>query len=438
MATPVIMPRQGQSVESCLFTQWHVPRGGKVRQGDILFSYETDKAAFDAEAPADGILLETFASPGDVIPVLQHIAVIGEPGEDITGLAPAAGSSDAASESNRLVREETGNPVTGITGDEIVPENKNRLSPRARKAARKLKVNPEGLKGTGPEGRIIEKDIRKKAGELPKSSPLARSISYEDRLAIPAEGSGPGGKVMKTDLPRPGARKEDFEDKPVSNIRKIIARNMLASLQQTAKLTLHSGADARKLQETRKALKSKTGLADPINITINDLVCFAVIRALLKHPEMNSHFLGDTIRSFHHVHLGMAVDAPRGLIVPTLRNADRMEITELSARLKDLASGAQQGNIDPDLLTGATFTVTNLGALGVESFTPVLNPPQVGILGVNTIRYEPDDVGNGIIGFIPKIGLSLTFDHRAIDGAPAALFLKEVAGEIAGLQVEIP
>jgi pyruvate dehydrogenase E2 component (dihydrolipoamide acetyltransferase) len=159
------------------------------------------------------------------------------------------------------------------------------------------------------------------------------------------------------------------------------------------------------------------------------------LKALKKHGNMNSHFLGETVRNFHTVHLGIAVDAPRGLMVPTLRNADRMNLEELAINLKELAAKAQKGDIDPELLSGATFTVTNLGALGVEMFTPVLNPPQVGILGINAIRHRPEDIGNGIIGFIPVIGLSLTFDHRAVDGAPAALFLKEVADQIKNFEI---
>jgi pyruvate dehydrogenase E2 component (dihydrolipoamide acetyltransferase) len=172
------------------------------------------------------------------------------------------------------------------------------------------------------------------------------------------------------------------------------------------------------------------------NITINDLVCYAAVKALIKHPGMNVHFLGDTMRYHRDVHLGFAVDTERGLMVPTLRNANHLKLDRFTIQLKELAVQAQSGKIDPELLTGATFTITNLGAFGIEMFTPVLNPPQIGILGVNNITLQPSQMEDGSFGFIPKIGLSLTFDHRAIDGAPAAAFLRDVALEIEKFDVD--
>jgi pyruvate dehydrogenase E2 component (dihydrolipoamide acetyltransferase) len=433
MATPVIMPRQGQSVESCLFSSWYVEKGARVNKGDLLFSYETDKAAFDAESPADGFLLATFAAPGDLIPVLQNVAVIGEHGENWDHLVPGTEITRAPENKPDHDIQAADSPVKSAgnqpSGGEV------RISPRAKKAAKNLKVSPAGISGSGPEGRILEKDIISAAAGMPKATPLAKSIAYGKQLPVPEQGSGPGGKVMASDIREKQEIKAgiDFEEKPLSNVRKIIARNMLSSLQNTAQLTLHSTADARKLLSLRKNLKAEKDEMKQA-ITINDLVCFAVVQALLKHPAMNAHFLGEFIRYYRPVNLGFAVDTDRGLMVPTLFNADKMSLPELSAGLKSLAAQAQKGNIDPQLLSGATFTVTNLGALGVEMFTPVLNPPQTGILGINAITYRPGDTGDGTISFIPVIGLSLTFDHRAIDGAPAALFLRDVAGHITRME----
>ena len=214
---------------------------------------------------------------------------------------------------------------------------------------------------------------------------------------------------------------------------------MHASLQNSAQLTHHLSADARKILEYRKMFKSGQIKEFGENITITDMVCYAVIKALIIKPEINSHFLGDSIKTFHKVHLGIAVDTERGLMVPALKDADEMSLPELSSGLKSLADQCRKGNIDPELLasTSASFTVSNLGNYGIEMFTPILNIPQSGILGVNTIIYRPSDLGNGDIGFIPVIGLSLTYDHRAIDGAPASVFLKEVKEQIEGFSIDL-
>jgi pyruvate dehydrogenase E2 component (dihydrolipoamide acetyltransferase) len=198
-------------------------------------------------------------------------------------------------------------------------------------------------------------------------------------------------------------------------------------------------ADARKILEYRAKIKLKADAGEIPNITLNDLVCFGVIKALKKMPEINAHFLGDQIRIFRKVHLGVAIDTERGLMVPALRNADEMSIEELSVNLRELADSCRKGNVDPELLasTAASFTVSNLGALGVEMFTPVINLPQAGILGINTIIHRPADIGNGIIGFVPYLGLSLTYDHRALDGAPASVFLGEVKQQIENLELNI-
>jgi len=225
----------------------------------------------------------------------------------------------------------------------------------------------------------------------------------------------------------------EFTEQPLSNVRKLIAKAMHASLQNSAQLTHHMSADVRTLLEARQ--KIKNSLLKDINqqdITLNDMVCWCVIRALEKFPEANSHFLEDSIKTFYKVHLGLAVDTPRGLMVPTVRNASDLNLVNLSKRLKSFAEDCRKGSINPELIqsTSATFTVSNLGNYGVEMFTPVVNLPQVAILGVCTIINRPANLGNNTFGFVPYIGLSLTYDHRAIDGGPATLFLKEIKEQI--------
>ena len=439
MAEAVIMPRQGQSVESCIFSEWFVKKGEKVSKGDILFAYETDKAAFEQEALSDGILLATFAEEGDEIPVLDAIAVIGKVGESIDGFLPGGGAVIDVSVSKEVEApaKEEKIPETEVEISKSDSDTKIGISPRARNLAEKENLVYDNLIGTGPERRIIERDIQSAIKSQPKATPLAKAIAAEEKIALPSKGSGAGGKILAADIKQmPSVTlADDFTDKKISNIRKIIAQNMYESLANTAQLTLHASADARKMMAIRKVVTAKMDEGYAYNITINDMVSFATIRALIKNPEINIHFMGDSIRSFSNVHLGFAVDTPRGLMVPTVQSANHLTIEGLSVRIKELASACQNGNIDPELFKGATFTMTNLGGFGIEMFTPVLNPPQAGILGVNTITQQPAQLGDGAFGFIPKIGLSLTFDHRALDGAPAARFLQEVVSEIEGIEV---
>ncbi len=394
MAIPVIMPRQGQSVETCIITQWIKKKGDQVKTGDVLFSYETDKASFDAEAEQSGELLEIFFSEGDEVPVLTNVAVIGKPGENAESFRPGSPSAAPAAA-----------PATA-PATAAAPAPSLRISPRARAMAAKMGVDPCNIPGTGPNGRIIVRDV-------------------ESCLKIQA-----AGEVSKVSLPYTGDLQ--FEEKKISNVRRIIARAMHESLASSAQLTHHMSADVRKLLALRAQVKAGMEKGNTVNITLNDMVCFAVIRALQKFPEVNSHFLGESIRTFSKVHLGIAVDTPRGLMVPAIPNADDLSLKGLSARLQEAAQRCKKGNISPELLSSsaASFTVSNLGNYGVEMFTPIINLPQVAILGVNTIISRPADLGDGVFGFVPMMGLSLTYDHRAVDGGPATLFLREIKNQI--------
>lgn len=438
MAETVIMPRQGQSVESCIFSEWLIHKGDEVHKGDMLFAYETDKAAFEQEALADGILLDTFVEEGEEVPVLSVIAVIGEKGEDISHLTAAGAATaepnvpnaETSKENQQAVgRESTEKEEAGVTP--------RKISPRAKNTAQKSQIAWDGLTGSGPEGRIIERDIIEEQKKQPKATPLAKSIAAHDHVHLPEKGSGVRGKVLAADVRQmPSVTLDDqYHDQKLSNIRKIIANNMYESLVNTAQLTLHTTADARQLLASRQLVKANMADGYQYNITINDMVCFAVVQALKETPEMNVHFMGDFIRTFQHVHLGFAVDTPRGLMVPTVQSADLLSLEGMSAMLKERAVQCQQGNIDPETLKGGTFTVTNLGGMGVEMFTPVLNPPQAGILGVNTITQRPAQLEGGVFGFVPRIGLSLTFDHRALDGAPAAGFLQRIVSKIEQISI---
>jgi pyruvate dehydrogenase E2 component (dihydrolipoyllysine-residue acetyltransferase) len=439
MAQAVVMPRQGQSVESCILSKWYKQKGDQVKAGEILFAYETDKASFEEEAKEDGILLDIFFQEEDDVPVLINIAVIGKEGEDAASFAPegVGGDSQTAQkvETTKVVAEvEVETPTVTAGNNLTAPSGDSAISPRAKKLAEKSGVIYNSISGTGPYGRIIERDIEAAIASGNMGTPLAGQLATEGNLTAKS-GSGLGGRITSVDLTAISDITPGGEVKKISNMRKIISQKMLESLQNTAQLTLHISADARNILNLRKQVKIDMANGSKDNVTINDMVCYAVCEVLKKFPDINSHFLGDKVKEFGEVHLGLAVDTERGLMVPTIRNADQLRASGLSSQIKDLAGQCRTGSIDPELLQGATFTITNLGAFGIEMFTPVLNPPQVGILGVNTITHRPVDIGGGIIGMVPYIGLSLTFDHRAIDGAPAALFLKTVKEQIEALTI---
>jgi len=443
MAVVVIMPKQGQSVESCIVTEIKKKKGDAVKKGDILFSYETDKASFEEESSVDGVVLESFYKEGDEVPVLENMMIIGQPGEDYSALLaerqPIVGDHEEIK--NVEVEVKSSEAVIGVaqpqTGQESVF-----ISPRAKRLTEKEAVNVSTINGTGPNGRIIEKDVKAVVGTRPKMTPLAKKIATEEGLQPQELGTGLAGMVRATDLAAPvnPVYAGDYEDRKISNIRKIIARSMHASLQNSAQLTHHLGADARRILELRKQVKAAMEAGTlTTNITLNDMVCFAVIKALKKFPNVNTHFLDDTIRYFKKVHLALAVDTDRGLMVPVVRNADDLSIEGLTNQLKEVAAACRKGSINPELLSAevGTFTVSNLGNYGVEMFTPVINLPQTAILGVNTIVPRPKDLGDGVYAFVPYIGLSLTYDHRALDGGEATRFLKQIAVEIETLELDI-
>jgi pyruvate dehydrogenase E2 component (dihydrolipoamide acetyltransferase) len=308
------------------------------------------------------------------------------------------------------------------------------ISPRARHAADAAGLDLAAIAGSGPGGRVVERDVRE---ELAGREPLTRVA--RDRIMARREGTGIGGHVRESDLAtaRPAVPAPDYsalgpsKDVPVKGIRKAIAARLLHSVRTTAQVTLHATADASALRAARARLKTD---AQTYGVTINDLVMHTVVRVLAKFPSLNAYFLGDRIAEFEQVHLGVAVQTPRGLLAPVIRRAEALSLIELSAEGKRLAQACLDGAAKPQELTGATFTVTNLGPQGVEFFTPILNPPEVAILGVGGIVVRPVE-GPGGLRFVPHLGLSLTFDHQALDGHGAAVFLEALGEAIARIDV---
>jgi pyruvate dehydrogenase E2 component (dihydrolipoamide acetyltransferase) len=430
MATEVRMPRQGNTVESCLLISWKKKIGDQVSEGETLCEVETDKATFEVPAPKGGTILAVLRKEGDDVPVLDLIAVIGVPGEDISSIVSGAGtraSEDSVTAPRAGAQPSMAVPASGHpwpradsqpSAAASVPRRRGSISPRARRLAEAEGIDASMLTGTGPGGRVIERDVR-----------AALDSRATQKADSPERGSGTASsKTLRTFVGE--SAPEPVTEIPVRGMRKLIAERMHGSLSSTAQLTMDMSADASKILAYRAAIKASPMKRDLYRITINDMVMFAAARTLRAFPEMNAHFLGDRILRFAGVHLAFAVDTPRGLVAPVIRDAHALSLRVLSAEAWRLADAALSGKIAPEELAGGTFTVTNLGGLGVERFTPVLNPPQAAILGVCAIIPRATEV-EGEVKLVSRIGLSLTIDHQAVDGAPAARFLSALCAGIA-------
>jgi len=421
LANLVIMPRQGQSVESCIITAWHKKKGDKVAEGDIIYSYETDKSAFDEPSLYSGTILEVFAAEGDVVPCLDPVCIIGEEGEDISALIPGGAAEEAAPEVKAEEKKEEVVAAPVATG-EVVKGERVKISPRAKALSLKTGVDMTKVVPTGPHGRIIERDINLAldAGYRASSAAVEAFLRGE-AVEVPEE--APEAVAPAAPVAAAAVNFAECEEVPMSGVRRAISRSMHASLSEMAQLTLNASFDATKLMAYRASLKAGAEALGLPKISLNDMVFFAVSRTLLKHPDVNATLKDDVIRKYKHANIGLAVDTERGLLVPTIFGADTLSLAEISKANKEAAGKAREGTLTPDEMSGGTFTITNLGSLGIESFTPVINPPQVAILGVCAITQRLKADGS----VYSAMGLSLTFDHRAIDGAPAARFLKDLA-----------
>jgi pyruvate dehydrogenase E2 component (dihydrolipoamide acetyltransferase) len=455
VAHALIMPRQGNTVESCIIVRWKAAEGSVVAADQTVCEVETDKASFEVPAGVAGTLLKILHPDGDDVPVLEPIAVIGEKGEDWRGAAGAAASGGgatavaAAPAQATAVTAKAAAPAQATAVPAASGGGEAAVSPRARKLAAAEGVQASALVGSGPGGRVIERDIVAALAGRPALTAAAKAAVLGG-AAAPSAGSALGGRAGVADLGTGAVPKASgaspaattareypgkITETPIKGVRKIISERMKASLASTAQLTLNGSANAARLLALRarfKASDPSLGLAD---VTIGDLILFAVTRVLTRFPSANGTLENGVMRAFESVHVALAVDTPRGLMVPVIRNSDLLSLRELSAESKRLAAACQTGNINPDALSGGTFTVSNLGAFGVESFTPVLNAPQVAILGVNAILPRAVAGPDGSVVLEQRLGLSLTVDHQILDGAPSARLLKAFADAIADIDL---
>ncbi|MDL5140536.1 dihydrolipoamide acetyltransferase family protein [Bacillus atrophaeus] len=388
MAVKVVMPKLGMAMKEGEVSVWNKQVGDAVEKGESIASINSEKIEMEIEAPENGTLLDIKVKEGEGVPPGTAICYIGEEGE-----ALRESENEKPEKEEQSPPQKTENKIT--RGIKQAAKNRVKISPVARKIAEKAGIPIETLEGTGPGGRIVKEDVL-----------TALSAASE----------------QKTDE----AAHEEIEQKqPMTPMRKVIAERMHASLQNSAQLTITMKADVTDLLSLQKQLASAAKERFGTKLTITHFVSRAAVLALQQHPPLNSAYQDERIITYSHVHLGMAVSLDRGLVVPVIRHAEKLSLIELAKQVSESAEKARQGNMASDNLKGSTFSITNLGAYGIEHFTPILNPPETGILGIGASYDTPVYKGEELVRST-ILPLSLTFDHRTCDGAPAAAFLKTV------------
>ncbi len=472
MAQVIRLPLMGQTMEEGTILRWMKEEGDSVEQGEPLVEIMTDKVNQEMESPESGVLLKRLHPVDAVIPVKAPLCILGEAGEEIAALLTelgigdaeiSAASTHAAEAPFTLSSESADSPETTLfhADRHESPEGSQApllSSPRARRAAAEHQVDLSLLagRGAGPHGRIEEADVLAYIEEMKvRITPLAQKMAHDAGIE-PRElvGSGPGGKIRSDDvkkatepsgelpllspeslipkLPAPETSPEvappgrESRRVPLTPLRRLIAENVARSARTAPHVTLTMETDVTELARLRTALMPDAEKRHGVRLTYTDLIVKATALALRDHPWLNSSFDENAVLLHGAVHIGIAVALPEGLIVPVLRDADLKALPVISREVKDLATRARSNQLKSDELSGGTFTVTNLGGYGVDTFTPILNPPQCGILGVGRMVERPAFGANGAVEARRFMNLCLTFDHRVVDGAPAAEFLRDI------------
>jgi pyruvate dehydrogenase E2 component (dihydrolipoamide acetyltransferase) len=393
MATRVDMPQLGLTMETGTILRWLVAEGEVVEKGKPVVLIQTDKVEYEVESPAAGTVLKIVGAEGAELPVGTLMAVLGQPGEDVSAIAGAAPAAAPAEAKPAAPSAERRAPEAQPAAPVRAPGERVKISPVAKKLAQEHGIDINTLAGTGPEGRIIREDVER------------------------AMAAGPGRAQA---APQPVAASI-----PLAGIRKVIFDRMGQSARETARVTLFADADVTELVRLRQGQAADWERRFGVKPSYTDLIHFAVARALREEPRINCCLDGQAVRVRAEVHLAFAVDLGEGLVAAVVKDADRKSLGELAKAARDLAERGRAGKLTPDEMADGTFTVSNLGAFGVGHFTPVINQPQAAILGIGAIQERPVVIGGGIHvrSILP---LSLVFDHRLIDGAPAAKFLAKV------------
>ena len=405
MATRIDVPQLGLTMETGTILQWVKAEGDTVEKGQPVVVIQTDKVEYEVEAPVTGTLLKIAAKEGTELPVGSLMAIIGAPGEDLTELLGAViaakpGAQAPVGEAPRSGSSQlTNQPVDQSTPQAPVraPGERVKASPVAKKLAEDRGIDISTLTGTGPEGRIVREDVER---AIAQKSREPRAESREGKTATP-------------------------ESIPLSGIRKVIFDRMGQSWREAARVTMFADADMTELVRLRQAKAADWERRFGIKPSYSDLIHLAVARALREEPRINCRLDGQAVRIRREVNLSFAVDLGEGLVAVVIKGADKKPLGDLAKAARDLAERARANKLSQDDMADGTFTVTNLGGLGVESFTPIINQPQAGILGIGKILEKPVVIAGGI-HVRSMMTLSLVFDHRLLDGAPAAKFLAKV------------
>jgi pyruvate dehydrogenase E2 component (dihydrolipoamide acetyltransferase) len=440
MAEEFFIPKLGQTVEEVTIVRWLVEDGARVNQMQEVLEVETDKAVFPVEAAASGYLHIGPYKEGDVVPVLTVVAIIGKP-EDKYQVAEAKQVGGESFGEAATPPAELAAPVEARSAA-VQEADRPFASPRARKLATEKGVDLAQVTPTGGGGvRVAERDVLAYLSQLPKATPVAENMAAEAGLDLrQVTGTGPGGKITREDVaramikmvapsapetPAPLPEVEVLERVPLKGVRGIIAERMATSVHTTARVTLLMEVDATEFVAMRERLKARVAEEWGFAPGYNDLLAKIVATALRKFPYMNARLTEDAIEYLAPIHMGMAVDTDRGLLVPVIRDADKKSLRRFGEEFRESAERARVGRALPDDLTGGTFTITNLGMYEVDAFTPVINLPEAAILGVGRIAPKPV-VRDAEVMVRQMWTLCLVFDHRLVDGAPAARFLQYI------------
>ncbi len=438
MATIVIMPKQGLMMEEGTITSWLKKEGEAVTAGEPLFEMETDKLTITMDAEASGTLLKILHPEGDVVPITQPIAVLGEPGEDISGLlGGGAAPAQAAAPAEAAPAPASEAPAPAV---ERAPGERVFSSPRARLRAEENDVDIAAVPGSGPDGLVIERDVNAYMANRPAVTPLAANIAKAQGVDLSGvTGSGSNGKIKVFDLPSgspaaaPAAQEapaavqqsRGTRTEKMSGMRKAISRNMLASKETNAQTNHRIKVDMTAAIALRKQYKDLG-----IKISYNDIIVRACAKALADMPIVNASVEGDSILYHDYVNVGTAVSVPGGLIVPVIKDADIIGLSSIAARSAALIEKAREGRLTDADYHGGTFTVSSLGMFDLDDFVAIINPPESAILAVGKIAKTPvvvtDEEGEDAIVIKSMCALCLSYDHRIIDGAEAAKFLQKV------------
>lgn len=426
MPQPILMPKPGQMTEECTLIAWHKREGDPVHRGDVLFEIETDKAAMDVESFSEGVLLQIVVQEGQAAPVNSVCAWVGQPGEAVPDAAARTAAAHAGPDptpatapfevpADPLAPAVTGGPdrpsaagAVAPSASALTPAERLRISPRARRLAAARGVDPHALHGSGPFGRITERDVQALADAGAQPAPS---------FANPRAGLASAAPPPASRVPVGSLAFEDEDVRPLTRMRQVIAQRLTQSVTTTPHFAVTVAVDVTDVLALRAELRARAR-----SYSVTDFVMAATAQTLAEFPLVNARTDGTSVWHRTRVHLGLAVSVPAGLLVPVVRDADRLTIGELHDRIAALIAGARAGALRPDDLSGGTFTVSNMGMFGIDQFSAIINPGEAAILAVASVVPMPVVIGDGI-GIRQLMKLTLSADHRLVDGELAARFL---------------